>query len=167
MPINTAKSPRRPLRLATIDGALAEADRIAALARAGTIQYSGNWDAGQILNHLAAWAEFVYTPMPLRVPWFIRLVVRPMKNRILRKGLPAGRRIPRVKAGTLATEHVSLDPALARFQKAFHRLTTDPPTMPSPLFGKLTQHEAIQLNLRHAELHMSFVKSWSAYQSPQ
>jgi hypothetical protein len=157
--INTAKSPRRPLRFATIDRALAEADRIAALARAGAIQYSGNWDAGQILNHLAAWAEFAYSPIPLRVPWFIKLFIRPMKNRILRKGLPAGRLIPRVPGGTLATEPAPLNPALARFQKAFARLKTDPPTMPSPIFGKLTQEEAIQLNLRHAELHLSFIKS--------
>jgi hypothetical protein len=157
--INTAKITRRAVRFDTIDQALAEAARITALQKSNAAQYAGNWDASQIINHVAAWAEYAYTPNPMRAPWFVKLLLRPMKSRFLNKGLPAGRHIPKIPGGTLATEKVPIDAALERFQKIFTRLKTDPPTQPSPVFGTLTHEEAIKLNLRHAELHMSFVKN--------
>ncbi|HVT82169.1 MAG TPA: DUF1569 domain-containing protein [Phycisphaerae bacterium] len=158
MPVNTGKVARRAIRFETTDQAIAEAERIAKLAADGKIEYLGNWDASQILNHVAAWAEYAYAPNPVRAPWFVRLLVRPLKNKFLNQGLPAGRLIPRVPGGTTHIEKVQLDEALARFQKSFARLKVDPPTEPSPVFGRMTQEEAIKLNLRHAELHMSFVK---------
>jgi hypothetical protein len=157
--VNTAKAARRSLRFDTIDQALAEARRIAALESAGAIQYSGNWTAGQILNHVGAWAEYAYLENPVKAPWFVRLLVKPFRGRLLNKGLPAGRLIPRIRGGTLHIEPVDAAIALARFEKAFSRLKTDPPTFPSPVFGWMTQEDAIKLNLRHAELHMSFVKN--------
>ncbi|HEY4329175.1 MAG TPA: DUF1569 domain-containing protein [Phycisphaerae bacterium] len=101
-----SKPPRRKLRFNSIDEALAEAARIAALQSAGTIQYSRTWTAGQILNHCAAWAEYAYSPNPLKAPWFVKLLIRPLKSRYLNKGFPAGRGIPNVKGGTLHTEPI-------------------------------------------------------------
>ena len=157
--INTNKAPRRKVRFETIDHAIAEARRIATMVNSGTAQYSGNWNAGQILNHVAAWAEYAYVANPMKAPWFIKLLVRPFKRKFLNSGLPAGRIIPNIPGGTLATEKVPTDAALARFETSFARLKTDPPTQPSPVFGMMTHEEAIKLNLRHAELHMSFVKN--------
>jgi hypothetical protein len=154
----TKKPGRRPIRFETIDQALAEGRRIAQLEADGAASYAGNWTCGQILNHLGAWAEFAYTPSPLKVPWLLKLFVKPLRSRLLNKGLPAGGRVPKVPGGTLETERVSAAEGLARFEKAFARLKTDPPTQPSPLFGTMTHDEYIKLHLRHAELHMSFVQ---------
>ena len=150
---------RRPLRLATIDELLAEVDRLCEADRAGWLTSVGNWSLGQSLNHLAVWAEYAYTPCPLRPPWLIRLIMRPMKGRILRKGMPAGVRIRGTANGTLGTDRVPLEEALPRFRSAYQRLAQDSPTAPSIIFGPLTQDEAIQLNLRHAELHLGFFQS--------
>jgi hypothetical protein len=156
-PINTSKAHRRKIHFDTIDQAIAEAERIANLELNGTIQYSGNWTAGQILNHCGGWAEYVYKPNPLKAPWPIRFVMKFLKNRFLNHGLPSGRNIPKVEGGTLIVEPVDVRQALGRFKEAYSRLKREPPTHPSPVFGTMTQEEAIKLNLRHAELHLSFV----------
>ena len=153
----TVRVSRRAIGLETIDQAIAEAERLAGLERSGRAQYAGNWTVGQILNHLAVWAEYQYTPCPITAPWYIRLGGRMVKGRILKKGIPAGANIPKVKGGTLAIELVPADVALARFKPAFERLKRDTPTCPSPMFGLLTREEAVMLNLRHSELHFSFV----------
>src|ERR1019366_2305759 len=99
--LNTEKVRRRNLRLDSVDEALAEGRRIAEAERSGTAQYAGNWTAGQILNHLGAWGEYAYGGNPIQIPWFLRLMGPMLLRRFLKKGLPAGHRIPKVPGGTL------------------------------------------------------------------
>ena len=157
--VNTRKvEGRRTLRFNTIDDAIADAETIAAADQAGKVRLLGNWTVGQILNHLACWATYAYDGAPMQAPWFVRLIAKAFKKRFLTKGMPAGGNIPRVPGGTYGTEIVPTDAALERFRNAFTRLKHEPPTAPSPAFGPLTHEEAIALNLRHAELHLSFVR---------
>jgi hypothetical protein len=156
MRVDTAKASRRRLRFASVDHAIAEADRLVAAAAANRLTLAGNWTLGQILNHLAAWAEFAYTGVPLKIPFIVRLLARPLRGRILRKGFSAGRNIPNVKGGTLATDDLPLPKALQRFQIAYLRLKSESPPLPHPIFGRMTGQQWIALNLRRAELHMSF-----------
>jgi hypothetical protein len=44
-----------------------------------------------------------------------------------------------------------------RFREAFSRLRGECPANVSPVFGRLTHGEWVQLNLRHAELHLGFL----------
>jgi hypothetical protein len=155
--IDTAKCERRHPRFASIDEVLKEVDRLAELDRAGRLTCLGNWTFGQIIGHLATWAEFNFTPAPLQTPWFIRMILRLRKNRMVNGEMPAGVKIPGVPNGTLGTEPASLDVSLPRYRAVLERLRREPPTAPSPAFGMLTQTEAIKLNLRHAELHLGFL----------
>ena len=157
--VNTSQVQRRTLRFETLDQALAEARRIAQLAREGKAEYAGNWDAGQILNHLGVWAEFAYGGNPTKVSFPLRLLGPLLRNHFLRKGLPAGHSIPGVPNGTHGTEQMPVDQALARMTAAFTRLKTETPPGRHPLFGKMSHEQYIALNLRHAELHMSFEKN--------
>jgi hypothetical protein len=147
---------RRTLRFATIDDALTEVDRLVEAAHNNRLSYVGQWTLNVMLNHLAIWAEFAYTGVPLKIPFWMPLIIRPFKRRILKMNMPTGRRLPKVPAGTLGTEDAPLDKALQRFQIAVLRLKNDPPTQPHALFGKMTHAEWMALNLRHAELHLSF-----------
>jgi len=149
---------RRVLSLKTIDDAIAEAERVAAADREGRARTLGNWTIGQIFGHLATWANYAFDGTPMAAPWFVRLIARAMKNRFLNKGIPAGGKIPRVPGGTFGTDVLSTDEGLERFCKAFGRLKTETPTQPSAAFGHLTPEEHVKLNLRHAELHLSFVQ---------
>ena len=83
-------------------------------------------------------------------------MLRLMKNRFVHGRLTPGVRIPDVEGGTLATEPTTLDDGLARFAAAWRRLESEPPQKPNMIFGQLTHEEWIQLNLRHAELHLGF-----------
>jgi len=147
---------RRMLRFESIDQVMAEVERLADAERAGRLRRLGNWTLGQTLGHLATWTEYGYTGFPLKVPFFIRWVLRLRKRKFLYGPMRAGVKIPGVTGGTLGIDPVPLDEAVGRFVAAMARLKIDPPTAPNDIFGLLTQDEAIALNLRHAELHLGF-----------
>src|SRR3954464_13858946 len=146
-PINTsAVSQRRILRFESIDDCLDEANRLAPSHRRGQCKQLGNWTLGQTFGHLAAWAEFSFTPCPIRAPWFVRFVMGFQKNKFLHSAMKPGIRIPRVDGGTLATEPMEMEEGLKRFIQAFERLKRQTPTCPSPVFGLLTRLEAQAMN---------------------
>lgn len=156
--IDTAKvTDRRQLHFNAPKEMQADLDRIVAAERAGTLRRTGNWTTGQLLGHLAAWIDYGYDGFPIKPPWFIRLMLRFAKKKFLRGPLKVGVKIPNVQNGTFATDPLSLDEGLARFNRAWKRLREQAPTKPNILFGVMTHNEWIQLHLRHAELHLSFL----------
>jgi len=159
-PIDTGRiAGRRELHFTKIDEALADVEQLAAADREGRLQRVGNWTLGQTLGHLASWADYSYDGVPMKVPLFVRLMMRPMKRRFLRGPMPAGKNIPKVPGGTLAIDPLSIEEGLARFRRSFTRLRDEPPTRPHLLFGPLTHAQWIQSHLRHAELHLSFLRA--------
>ncbi len=156
--IDTARvKGRRPLRFGSPAEALADAERLAASAKAGKLKALGNWTPGQALGHLAGWINFGYEGPPSRPPWIVRVILRVfMKKKFLRDGFPSGFRMSGVPGGTYAIEELSVDEGLARYRKAWARLQAGTPQSPNAAFGPLTPDEWIRLNLRHAELHQSF-----------
>jgi hypothetical protein len=79
------------------------------------------------------------------------------KRRFLYGPMQSGVKIPGVEGGTLATEPVPLEEALARMRRVMGRLKSEAPTGRSPLFGRLKHEEWIALTLRHSELHLGFL----------
>ncbi len=155
--VNTAEIPdRRILRFSSIDDCLDEANRLAASYRRGVCKQLGNWTLGQVFGHLATWAEFAYSPCPIKAPWIIRFIMGFQKNKFLHSPMKPGFRIPRVENGTLGTAPMEMEEGLTRFRAAFERLKRESPTCPSPVFGMLTRLEAQAINERHAELHLGF-----------
>jgi hypothetical protein len=150
---------QRTLRFETIDDALAEAERLVGGEREGRLAQAGTWPLGQTLGHLATWAGFAFDGYPASVqpPWLVRTIGRMLRNRILTKGMMPGMKVGRVPGGTLGLEPMSVEDGLARYREAMQRLRTTAPTIPNPVFGPLTHEQWIQLNLRHAELHFSFL----------
>jgi hypothetical protein len=71
-------------------------------------------------------------------------------------------RIGRIPDGTVGLDVLSTDEGLSRFRTAMQRLRDTPPTMNNPVFGPLTHDQWVQLNLRHAELHLSFHREENA-----
>ena len=151
--------PRRDITFARIDDALADVENIARAADAGRMRCVGTWSAGQILDHLAMWVDYAYDGTPLHPPLLLRLMLRPMKRRFLYKRMRAGGKIPGVAGGTLAIASASMDDGLAHFRKSFTKLRDEVPTAPHVFFGTLTHDEWINMNLRHAELHLSFIRT--------
>jgi hypothetical protein len=156
--VDTGKATgRRMLQFASIDQVMAEVDRLVEAERAGRLRRLGNWTPGQTFGHLAAWGEYSYTGAPLRVPFFIKWILRLRKRKFLYSPMRAGVRIPGVEAGTLATEPMPLDEARGRLLRVLQRLKSEAPTAPNVIFGRLNHEEWVAINLRHAELHLGFL----------
>lgn len=153
---------RRTLRFESIDAELQDAAALVAAAGQGKVVASGNWTLGQAINHLAVWAEYAFTGPPMSPPWFVRVIGKLMKKRVLAKTPAPGFNIPGVQGGTFGTEPAAADVALARLRVALERLRNETPREPNQVFGHLTREEWIQLQLRHGELHLGFFKDVSA-----
>ncbi len=157
--VDTKKATRRLLRFETIDDVLADIDQLVAAAHAGTLQQLGNWKPGQVFAHVAAWIEYGYDGYPMKTSWFIRMLLRMMLPGLLKNGLKPGAKIPGVPGGTTGQDDQPIDEAAQRLKKAFLRLKSDEHCpYDSPGFGAMSHADRIRLNLRHAELHMSFLK---------
>jgi hypothetical protein len=150
---------RRTLHFTRIDQVLADVNQLAEAEQRGTLKMLGNWTFGQSLGHLASWVDYSYDGVPLKIPFFIPWIVRPLRKQFLYKPMKPGSRIPKVPGGTLATDVVASAPALDHFRRAFERLAISPPGKPHALFGKFTHQEWIAQHLRHSELHLSFMRS--------
>lgn len=151
---------RRAIRFRTLDEVLADAERIAAADRAGTLQRLGNWSPGMVLSHVANWASYPFDGYPASLgkpPWLVRVLLRRRKDRFIHGALPAGTRIPRVPGGTVGADDVSTHDGLRRLRAALGRLKAFRPPTDSPVFGPLTHDEWMQLHCRHAELHFGFL----------
>ena len=158
--VDTRRSVRyRRLRFESIEDALSEIDRIVQADADGRLRTTGNWTAGQIMSHIAAWIEYGYTGYPMGPPpWFVRWILRRQLKKYLRNGMPRGVRIPRIEQGTFGMDALPTPQAADRLRKAFKRLQDgDPVNFNSPAFGEMSLEDRIRLNLRHAELHLGFL----------
>jgi hypothetical protein len=157
--VNTKKvKDRRKLRFENCNEAVQEAALLAEAERRGALRATGNWTLGQSLGHLAFWASCAfdgYPDMP-HPPWFVRALIPLMRNSLLNKGMPAGVFLGKVPGGTFGIDMIPTDEGLAKMRFAFERLSQQAPTVPSLVFGPMTHEDSIKLNLRHAELHLSF-----------
>jgi hypothetical protein len=156
--VNTRNVTRRRLRFETIDDLLGEPDTIEAADARGKIAATGNWTAGQIPAHLAAWIEYGYDGFPISAPPLpIRWLLRLMLSGMLRNGMRGGVHIPGVKGGTTGADDVPLQEGLLRCRSAQARLKIEPAKYPSPAFGPMSEEDRIRLHLRQAELHLGFI----------
>lgn len=153
---STATTSRRTIRLATLEDAEADADRLVDADAAGQLRSSGNWTLGQALGHLSEWVQIGYRGMPMRVPWMVRLIGPMMRGRMIHGQMPAGVKLPGVEGGTFGTERLPTSTGRERLRDAYARLRTERPPERHPILGRMSHEDWIQLHLRHAELHLSF-----------
>ena len=150
----------RQLHFESIDDVLAEVDRIEQADADGTLNTNGNWKAGQILAHLAAWIDYAYDGFPMKpAPGVLRWILRLRLNKMLNGRMPRGVKIPGIKGGTTGADDLPVGAAAEKLRKALSRLRSDEVARhPSPAFGMLTHEQRVKLNLRHAELHMGYLE---------
>lgn len=156
--IDTKAVQRRTVSFRSLDDLEGELLRIEAAQSRGALIALGNWSPGQIMGHLATWVGFTYDGNPLRPPWLIRMILKGRKERYIGQGLPAGVHIPKVPGGTLGTDPLPFDQGLVRYRTRLEQLRREVPTRPNVIFGPMTHDEWIRLHLRHAELHLGFLK---------
>lgn len=155
--MTAATKERRKVRYSSLQEFCDDVEKLAA----GKHETVGNWTFPQILNHLTKAMNYSFDGYPFRAPFFIRAFARwKYKKTLLTKGLPTGIKVPKAGEALLPVEAESsdLEQALSDFRVAVSRYECETPTALHPFIGKLTAEEAGQMNLRHGELHMSFVR---------
>ncbi|SRR5260370_23142 len=145
---------RRELHFNTIDEISSEVEKLAA---GPPVRGLGNWSPGQILQHLAVSMNFSIDGNPLHLPWYLRLMGKIFKGRILNKSMPAGFNLSKEAAATLIPPPTSWEQGLANVRQALERQKNESKRSPSPFLGELTNEEWTKLQCRHAELHLSFL----------
>src|SRR5204862_3171203 len=91
-------------------------------------------------------------------PWPVRVIGRTfLKRRFLRDGMPAGFRLRGKGAAILVPPETPIEAGLAHLRRSIARLKSETQRAPHPAFGEMATDESNLLQIRHAELHMSFV----------
>ena len=147
---------RRKLTFYSLDDILRDAEQLAAAEHRTT----GQWTYGQILHHMAKGADACFDGFgPTFVPWWARWFIAPLaKKRFLTTTMRAGIKVPPEVSQLTPDPQISVEAALAELRRALGRFERETPTMPHPFLGRLrNKQEYIQLQLRHSELHLSFV----------
>jgi hypothetical protein len=159
----TTTARRRPVRYQTFDEVLAEAEAAAATGAATT----GNWSLGQIFEHIAIALERSIDGFEFTVGWPLRLLGRyVIKQRMLLRGMPAGIRLKGSAMKELVPPETSMEAGLAHLRRAIARFQSETRRAAHPVFGPMTPDESTRMQLRHAELHMSFIALESGAQGP-
>ena len=159
--IDTRKSATfRELHFSSIGDCQAEVQQILAADADGRLQATGNWTPGEIMSHVANWIEYGYTGYPIKAPpFFIRWILKRQARKMIAGSMPRGVRIPGVAGGTAGAEKMPTHAAAEKLLAALDRLQArEPVSFDSPAFGAMSDDDRIALNLRHAELHLGFLK---------
>lgn len=126
--------------------------------RAGGYSKSGQWDLGQICDHLNFFMSGSLDGHQFRVPWLIktlfgRLVLkRILKHRRMKSGVMTPQKALPAPGGDEAAAVTSLKQTIERV------LSHKGEFIPSPFFGYLTPQQWHDLNLIHAAHHLGFLQ---------
>lgn len=146
---------RRDLAFRSLDEILADAERVLG----GPHRTTGSWTAPQIVWHVADLIAVANGHMDLSLPLPLKAFGRTLKLlRLFDRPIPSGIRMPKAAAANVA-EAADREPAdsLAHLRREVEHANRHPMTHPSPLFGRLTPHQWLRVNCRHADLHFSFM----------
>jgi hypothetical protein len=154
----TIKPPRRKLTFASLDEVVADAENLLAKG----YERAGNWDLAQVCTHLAEWLRFPIDGFP-KVPlllrpvfWLLRLTRgQAMRRNIAGYGFSNGK--PTMPQ-TVASPGGDPAAAVAKLKEVAERFKAHTGSIhPSPLFGAMNKDEALRLQLKHCEHHLSFL----------
>src|SRR5262245_19534627 len=144
---------RRTIRFSTLPEIVRDAETL--LPHHVTV---GTWSFGQICEHLAKMMNGSIDGLDFQAPWFARWFIAPLvKNSMLTKPMSQGFQLPPNAKPILPCNSTSPESGLKQLKAAVERLQQEAPRALHPFLGKLASEEWMQLHLRHAELHLSFI----------
>ena len=154
MAIDTAKvEGRRTLHFSTIQDIVNDVEQLSR----GKFTPLGNWSGGQVLKHLSTVMLFSLDGANVQLPWYLRIVGRVMRGRVLSKGMTPGFIMKGPMAEQIMPKETSWEEGLQMFREMTSRLQKEPQRKPSPFFGEMSKEDWERLHCRHSELHLSFL----------
>ena len=158
-PTGSAMVVRRSLKFASLDDAVADAERLLAAG----YDRARQWSLGQCCGHIASWLGYAMDgfpkpPAPLRMlMWVLRHTVGPgaltrvLANGEMKPGLPTSpQSVPAPTPDDAA--------GVAKLKETVARVNAFAGTpLPSPFFGPMDRDTWVRLNCVHAAHHLSFL----------
>lgn len=159
MLIDTTKAPRRMLQFRCLGCLAAELDRIQNAHDNGTLATTGNWSAGEILDHCANLFDLALDGAPRKAPFIARLFGRLVKGKVLKPGtMPPGFKLPAGATELLPRPGISFAEGMAHMRRALNRINAgERMAKPSAWLGPLTHDQWVRLQLNHTQLHLGFI----------
>ena len=147
---------RRDVHYRTMQDVLDDVERIAA----GPYRTVGNWSLAQICAHLSKGLNLALDGNSIPTPWPIRIVARLFfKRRLIEGPMSAGFKLKGTAVRILVPrDDTELAPAIQALRESIARWQKGAPKHPHFILGPMTPAQWDSLQLRHAELHMSFVQ---------
>lgn len=144
----------------TLQDVSAEIDRIQAADHEGTLQATGNWSPGQIMDHTARLLEGSLDGFDARAPLPIRLLGRfVFKPRLGRSHMKPGIQLPKKAVSVLPAEVVATPDGIARMRSVLTRIQSGEKMMhDSPVLGKMSHEQWELFHCDHCRLHFGFLK---------
>jgi len=155
-----------PREYHTFDDIKLEIDRFQAAHEAGSLRTTGNWSAGQILEHcgvpiglsIDGWLN--EQGQAIKFPFYLRffgaVLIKPTLGRI--KARP-GIKVPKQASRLLPQGDRTFEDGMRIFRENLARLDAgEQMTKPSPLLGKMSHTQWTKLHLDHCRLHFGFIQ---------
>ncbi len=155
MPVNVKKAERRELHFESLDEVLADAEAVTPHATA-----TGNWTPPQIIDHVAFGIHMLNHGIDLKIPLPMKLFGRTLKafGQHIAPMKPGIKPPAKIAAAFAPSSDITLEQAKQKLRDEIAYANQHGMHHPSPLFGKLTPEECVQMNCRHAEMHFGFIK---------
>ena len=160
--VNTKTARTRALRYADLDAFAADVEAVRASHEAGTLEHTGNWNAGQCFWHLATFMRMSMDGFPdQKPPFLLRFLGRAVFKKIALSGKPAkpGLKLPTSVSwlDPVASGATTFEEGYGPIKQVIDRYHAGERfTHPSPIFGELTHEEWCVLHRGHNAMHMSF-----------
>jgi len=148
------RKPTRTLQFTSLDEIVTEARKMAS----SQCTVSGGWTPAQNIAHVAVVVKASFDGFPAEPPLPIKWFGRLMKGRFLSKTFSAGFNLPASMSAFVPDTGVSVEDALAELEMQCARAQNEEFIPVSPMFGKMSREQWVQMHCRHAELHFGFVE---------
>lgn len=155
------KSKWSPKSFHTIDELKADLNKIESAHNDGTLSTNGGWSVGQNLAHCATFIKSSYDGFDMKAPWFIRipctLLLKPIATKPTSQMKP-GIKLPEKAKELLPEDEVSVEQGLSMMREQLARIESGQQmTAPSPLLGKLSHEQWVNLHLNHCRMHFGYL----------
>lgn len=149
-----------PRDYASFDELSSELDRFQAAHDQGTLTTTGNWSAGQILEHCGKLIGYSIDGFEASAPWFIKvfgiLVFKPMLGK---SHMKPGIKLPAKAASLMPADERSFEDGMKIIRDQIARVKDGAQMIQrSPVLGKMRHDQFVLLHLDHCRLHFGFIK---------
>lgn len=128
----------------------------------GELTTTGGWTVGQNLEHCGKFIQESFDGFSFSMPLVFRLLgstmLKPMYTKRKSQFKP-GIKAPKSAADLMPSGEITIEDGLALMSTQVARIESgEQMTQASPLFGKLTHEQWVNLHLNHCRMHFGFLQ---------